>query len=228
MKRMTNMTMGKMWMRTALGMAPTQPFRIRKRTEISSGKKSWRGKDGRSYWRPVTGSSAARLLLLQELLRVVQIRGEIGVVPLELLREGLQLRHDQVLLAQPLELGLVRLVRRRGVVHVGAPRLGPDGRGLRGRWYLAHRHDRLAHARRAAALDERAGARRRLQPAGLARGVRHGGRRRQLLEHRRRQLHAQGITDFHFYTLNRADLTYAIAHILGLRPQNLMTEAKDA
>ena len=43
-----------------------------------------------------------------------------------------------------------------------------------------------------------------------------------------RQLHAQGITDFHFYTLNRADLTYAIAHILGLRPQNLATEAKDA
>jgi methylenetetrahydrofolate reductase (NADPH) len=43
-----------------------------------------------------------------------------------------------------------------------------------------------------------------------------------------RQLHAQGITDFHFYTLNRADLTYAIAHILGLRPENLATEAKDA
>jgi len=43
-----------------------------------------------------------------------------------------------------------------------------------------------------------------------------------------RQLHAQGIADFHFYTLNRADLTYAIAHILGLRPQNLTTEAKDA
>ena len=64
MERMTNMTMGRTRMRTALGMAPTQPFRIRKRTEISSGKKSWRGKDGRSYWRPVTGSSAARLLLL--------------------------------------------------------------------------------------------------------------------------------------------------------------------
>jgi methylenetetrahydrofolate reductase (NADPH) len=28
-----------------------------------------------------------------------------------------------------------------------------------------------------------------------------------------------GITDFHFYTLNRADLTYAICHMLGLRPQ---------
>ncbi len=28
-----------------------------------------------------------------------------------------------------------------------------------------------------------------------------------------------GVTDFHFYTLNRADLTYAICHILGLRAQ---------
>lgn len=28
------------------------------------------------------------------------------------------------------------------------------------------------------------------------------------------------ITDFHFYTLNRADLVYAICHILGLRPQS--------
>ena len=36
-----------------------------------------------------------------------------------------------------------------------------------------------------------------------------------------RMLHAHGITDFHFYTLNRADLVYAIAHILGLRPQNI-------
>ncbi len=43
-----------------------------------------------------------------------------------------------------------------------------------------------------------------------------------------RQLHAQGITAFHFYTLNRADLTYAIAHILGLRPQNLSINSKDA
>jgi methylenetetrahydrofolate reductase (NADPH) len=37
-----------------------------------------------------------------------------------------------------------------------------------------------------------------------------------------RQLHAHGIDEFHFYTLNRADLAYAISHILGLRP------AKDA
>ena len=27
-----------------------------------------------------------------------------------------------------------------------------------------------------------------------------------------------GVSDFHFYTLNRADLTYALCHILGLRP----------
>jgi methylenetetrahydrofolate reductase (NADPH) len=28
----------------------------------------------------------------------------------------------------------------------------------------------------------------------------------------------QGISEFHFYTLNRADLVYAICHLLGLRP----------
>jgi methylenetetrahydrofolate reductase (NADPH) len=30
---------------------------------------------------------------------------------------------------------------------------------------------------------------------------------------------AGGVTDFHFYTLNRADLTFAICHILGVRPR---------
>ena len=29
----------------------------------------------------------------------------------------------------------------------------------------------------------------------------------------------RGVTDFHFYTLNRADLVYAICHLLGLRPE---------
>jgi len=33
-----------------------------------------------------------------------------------------------------------------------------------------------------------------------------------------RVLHASGVKDFHFYTLNRADLTYAICHVLGVRP----------
>ncbi|PCI41037.1 MAG: methylenetetrahydrofolate reductase [NAD(P)H] [Rhodospirillaceae bacterium] len=33
-----------------------------------------------------------------------------------------------------------------------------------------------------------------------------------------RVLYANGIKEFHFYTLNRADLTYAICHILGVRP----------
>jgi methylenetetrahydrofolate reductase (NADPH) len=29
----------------------------------------------------------------------------------------------------------------------------------------------------------------------------------------------RGITDFHFYTMNRAELVYAICHLLGLRPE---------
>ncbi|HAK61649.1 MAG TPA: methylenetetrahydrofolate reductase [NAD(P)H], partial [Alphaproteobacteria bacterium] len=31
------------------------------------------------------------------------------------------------------------------------------------------------------------------------------------------RLRAHGVEDFHFYTLNRAELTYALCHILGLR-----------
>ncbi len=31
-------------------------------------------------------------------------------------------------------------------------------------------------------------------------------------------LQADGVNEFHFYTLNRADLAYAICHILGVRP----------
>ncbi len=34
-----------------------------------------------------------------------------------------------------------------------------------------------------------------------------------------RRLYQGGIRDFHFYTLNRADQTYAICHLLGLRAQ---------
>jgi methylenetetrahydrofolate reductase (NADPH) len=32
------------------------------------------------------------------------------------------------------------------------------------------------------------------------------------------ELVERGVTDFHFYTMNRADLVYAICHLLGLRP----------
>lgn len=35
----------------------------------------------------------------------------------------------------------------------------------------------------------------------------------------------RGITDFHFYTMNRADLTFAICHMLGLRPAPLEQQA---
>ncbi|HEX7060334.1 MAG TPA: methylenetetrahydrofolate reductase [Woeseiaceae bacterium] len=34
-----------------------------------------------------------------------------------------------------------------------------------------------------------------------------------------RELQREGIDEFHFYTLNRSELTYAICHALGLRPQ---------
>jgi methylenetetrahydrofolate reductase (NADPH) len=33
-----------------------------------------------------------------------------------------------------------------------------------------------------------------------------------------------GVTDFHFYTMNRADLVYAICHLLGLRPSHQTEE----
>lgn len=39
-----------------------------------------------------------------------------------------------------------------------------------------------------------------------------------------RRLYAGGVRDFHFYTLNRAELSYAICHLLGLRP---VISAKD-
>ena len=34
-----------------------------------------------------------------------------------------------------------------------------------------------------------------------------------------RMLQKEGIDEFHFYTLNRADLTFAICHVLGVRPE---------
>ena len=35
-----------------------------------------------------------------------------------------------------------------------------------------------------------------------------------------RRLYAGGVRQFHFYTLNRAELSYAICHLLGLRPKD--------
>ena len=39
-----------------------------------------------------------------------------------------------------------------------------------------------------------------------------------------RRLYAGGVRDFHFYTLNRAELAYAICHMLGLRAASAMKE----
>ena len=33
-----------------------------------------------------------------------------------------------------------------------------------------------------------------------------------------KMLSREGVNDFHFYTLNRSELTYAICHMLGVRP----------
>jgi methylenetetrahydrofolate reductase (NADPH) len=35
----------------------------------------------------------------------------------------------------------------------------------------------------------------------------------------------QGVSDFHFYTMNRAELVYAICHLLGLRPERVRQAA---
>jgi methylenetetrahydrofolate reductase (NADPH) len=35
------------------------------------------------------------------------------------------------------------------------------------------------------------------------------------------RLREHGVDEFHFYTLNRAELTYAICHALGLRPRSV-------
>ncbi|MCJ8158154.1 methylenetetrahydrofolate reductase [Sphingomonas sp. LaA6.9] len=39
-----------------------------------------------------------------------------------------------------------------------------------------------------------------------------------------RKLYAGGVRNFHFYTLNRAELSYAICHLLGLRPKSNIEE----
>ena len=35
----------------------------------------------------------------------------------------------------------------------------------------------------------------------------------------------RGVSDFHFYTMNKADLVFAICHLLGLRPKTPEKEA---
>ena len=40
-----------------------------------------------------------------------------------------------------------------------------------------------------------------------------------------RDSYAGGVRQFHFYTLNRAELSYAICHLLGKRPTEAAKEA---
>ena len=41
-----------------------------------------------------------------------------------------------------------------------------------------------------------------------------------------RRLYAGGVRDFHFYTLNRAELAYAICHLLGVRAEGRRCRSK--
>ena len=43
-----------------------------------------------------------------------------------------------------------------------------------------------------------------------------------------RKLQREGVQEFHFYTLNRAELTYAICHALGVRPEPVHATAQGA
>jgi methylenetetrahydrofolate reductase (NADPH) len=43
-----------------------------------------------------------------------------------------------------------------------------------------------------------------------------------------RRLYAGGVRQFHFYTLNRAELAYAICHLLGVRPRTEVAQEKAA
>jgi methylenetetrahydrofolate reductase (NADPH) len=36
----------------------------------------------------------------------------------------------------------------------------------------------------------------------------------------------RGVTTFHFYTMNRADLVFAICHLLGLRPTSSLSQGE--
>ena len=40
-----------------------------------------------------------------------------------------------------------------------------------------------------------------------------------------RTLYDEGVRDFHFYTLNRAELSYAVCHLLGMRPKEVAQTA---
>ena len=43
-----------------------------------------------------------------------------------------------------------------------------------------------------------------------------------------RKLYAGGVREFHFYTLNRAELSYAICHLLGMRPKSAPARREQA
>ena len=90
--------------------------------------------------------------------------------------------------------------------------------------FARHRMCDLSHLKRVAGFAARCGA---SMPAWLARrfdGLAQDQETTHLVAaavaaEQVMDLVDQGIRQFHFYTLNRADLVYAICHLLGLRPE---------
>lgn len=77
--------------------------------------------------------------------------------------------------------------------------------------------------RRVASFASRCGAKVPAWMGELFEGLDHDAATRRLVAasvaaEQCRALYAQGVDTFHFYTLNQADLCYAICHILGVRP----------
>ena len=54
---------------------------------------------------------------------------------------------------------------------------------------------------------------------------RTGELRKELVIDQVRRLQAEGVDEFHFYTLNRSELAFAICHALGVRPDNVEAPA---
>ena len=105
-------------------------------------------------------------------------------------------------------------VRRRGITIPIVPGIAPV-QNFRQTANFARKTGAIVPdwlAERFAGLDDDAATRRLIAAAVAAEQV------LDLVDH--------GVEDFHFYTMNRADLVYAICHLLGLRPRSRRRPAR--
>jgi methylenetetrahydrofolate reductase (NADPH) len=105
-------------------------------------------------------------------------------------------------------------VRRRGIMIPIVPGIAPV-QNFRQTANFARKAGAIVPAwlaERFAGLDDDAATRRLIAAAVAAEQV------LDLVDH--------GVEDFHFYTMNRADLVYAICHLLGLRPRSAASASR--